>query len=205
MAEKLRRKDLKAPDEFVSATQRAAEYVQENPRMVILVTAGLLILLAVALGVRTYRESRLEAAAKDLGRAYQMLSRDGAGAAAETLATVAETWSGTGAGVLARAYAANSFLSEGDEVRARGHYELLLEQTADPFYRQIAQYNLGVLDRRSGDEDSARRRFEAAAALEGPLSGAARVALHDEGRPDPIPEGLGADAREYLESLKPPS
>ena len=203
MAEKLRRKDLKGPDEFISATQRTVEYAQENQLAVILVVGGVVLLLALALGVSSYRDSQISAASTALGRAYRDLTGEYPGSGASRLVEVAKHWSGTSTAVVARAYAANEFLANRETEKAREQYSALLEESSEPFYRQMALYNLGILALRAGASKEARQLLSEAAAIDGPFSGAAALVADVDQPPESIPEGIGQDAQEYLASVKP--
>jgi len=80
---KIRRKDLRRPDEFMEFTGRAWQWVLDNRRLTTAVTVSVLILLAALTGVRQYRNHRDSSAAAAFRKATALFAEgDGSRAAA---------------------------------------------------------------------------------------------------------------------------
>ncbi|MGH2670091.1 MAG: tetratricopeptide repeat protein [bacterium] len=203
MAKKLRRKDLKQPDEFMTLTQRALTYARENERQVVLVTAGVVLVIGLALAVRTYREWQVTAAREALASAYRDFAAGRFEEAATGLREVRSRWPGTAAGELAGVYAGNALAELGKVEEAREVCRSVAEGAREPSLRQIALYNLGVLGRKAGDDEEAERQLHLAVEIEGPLRGAAWLAAGSgEGSAKGMPDGISADVRAYLQAKR---
>jgi tetratricopeptide (TPR) repeat protein len=205
MAKKLRRKDLKGPDEFIGTTQRVLDYVRENPGQVSLAAGGLILMLVLALGVRAYRDWQATRAGEAFSDAYRVLSAGDLDEGVAALRRVSEEWAGVRDAALAQAYAANGYLELGRDDDAKAAFERLLEMTREPTLRQIALYNLGLLAREASDRERAEKHLREATAIDGPLRGASWVAVTflAEGSlaPDePIPQGIPEGVRDYLQA-----
>lgn len=195
---RFRRKDLKSPDEFLTTTGRALEYVRENQRQVILLATGLVLLILLVAGVRTYRNWQVEAARSQFNEAYRQLQDGDLEKAAAGFLEAAE--SGVGSlDEVSLAFAADALADAGRTEEARNAYRRLLESTDDPTLVQQARYNLGVL----GDaEPGALARVLAS---DGPYRPAAAVALAGAGAPDvdaqavtEAADALPEDLRDYV-------
>lgn len=214
MPKRVRRKDLKGPDEFLSFTQRALEYARQNEREVTIVVLALVGVVAVALGIRGYRSWQLGRAVQSFGRAYQEFAADHLERAADGFTAVASAWPGTPQGELALLYLGNCYADLRNDSAAKAAFTDLLAGTNDEGLRQIARYNLGVLKQKTGDTAGAAEEFHAAAATAGPLRGVAWFAgirmqgtrgqstdvasEHLGGAPG---DGLFPEAREYAAAM----
>lgn len=133
MAEKIRytRKDLKGPDEFLSAFGRAVAWMQENRSKVLAAAGGALLLVIAVFGAQAYYRWEEQKATRDLwphlNRAREVLQAPG-GADAQKLVALEQflvgyldRYPGTATAVYARYYLGSiSFL--------RGNYDLSAEQ-----------------------------------------------------------------------------
>lgn len=209
MPKRVRRKDLKSPDEFLSLTQRVLAYARQNRREVIIGALTVVSLMALALGVRAYRNWQTGRASDALRRAYQELAADHLDLAADSFTVVASSWPSTLEGKLALVYAGNCYAELGRKAEANSTFTELLARTRDEEFRQIALYNLGVLKRETGDSAGAQEDLGAAAAVPGPLRGVAWLTkLRErklggellEATENAVPSGLSPEAREYAAS-----
>lgn len=204
---KIRWKDLRAPDEFQTATQQALTFVRSHERETVLAAVGLFVLLAVVLGVSAYRSWRADKAGKEFRqgfRSYLASDLDGAAKAFDSLATHSP---GLAAGELAALYSGAIAIQRDDRAKAGASFEMVAESSDEAALEQIAEYNLGVLKRNTGDAAS-EEHFEKAASLEGPLRGAAVVALaakvgeKKSEVPAEILNSLPEDLREFVAGSK---
>ena len=119
MAEKvrLRRKDIKRPDEFHTLTSQAVAWAKEHQQ---LATWGgvAAIAIIVAIGIAAaYRGARERDANADLARAMQTLGANDYAAAASALLEVSGRWDGTGVAPVAGLLGANAALRGGVPTR----------------------------------------------------------------------------------------
>ena len=174
MADKarLRRKDIKQPDEFITLTGHGLTWARQHQQWVVGGGAALLaILLAIAIA-SAYRGSRERDANADLARALTKLGSNDAAAATELIA-VANRWEGTGVAPVAALLGANAAISAGDSDQAIGELTRLQGQTAAlPSYLQ-QQLLLAWGSALEGKQQwlDAAAKYKEAAALSGPYTG----------------------------------
>src|SRR5689334_25374027 len=91
---KVRRKDLRKPDEFETLTGQAVDWAQKN-RPIVFAVAGVAIVVALAaLGIGRWRNSRNEAAATMFVNAQSAFAASNWTDAAARFADVAEEYPG---------------------------------------------------------------------------------------------------------------
>ena len=208
MARSIRRRELKAPDEFLTLTRRFVEYSRQHEREMTVAVFGLIAIVGVALAIRGYRswqESNAEAA---FGAARLDYTAQKLEAAAESFRKVGATWPRTAYGQLAFVYVGNCYAELGKTAEAETAFREALARDSDPLVRQIAHYNLGVLKAKTGDKASAAKELGSAADIEGPLRATAwftRLSAADQFVED-VGQGmqaigeLGPEARQYVEA-----
>ena len=174
MAEKvrLRRKDIKRPDEFITLTSQAVAWAKEHQQ---LVTWGgvAAIAIIVAIGIAAaYRGARERDANADLARAMQTLGANDYAAAASALLDVSSRWDGTGVAPVAGLLGANAALRGGDPDKAMAELTRLQAQSSDwPSYlRQqlLVAWGLALEDKQQWQDAAAK--YKDAAALDGPYT-----------------------------------
>jgi len=197
---KIRRKDLRKPDEFETLTGQALDWAEKH-RALVLGVAGALVLVALAgLAIARWRAGRSEAAAVAFRAAQSQFDaaryRDAAGAFAE----VASGHPHTPFGRLAGLYRAHALARQGDAAGAATAYGEYLATSPDAEYlRQEALTGLARARESAGDTAGALEAYTQAGDLRGPyrtdaLLGAAR--LHENA-------GHGDQARDiYARLLK---
>lgn len=139
MAEKVKytRKDLKGPDEFLSAFSRAVEWTRENRSVVLGGILGILIVIGGAFGGRAYFRWEENKAARELwphlNRAREILSAPGA-ANMEQLARLEQfltahvnTHPGTKAAVYARYHLGSIAFIKGDYALSEAHFRAAIQ------------------------------------------------------------------------------
>ena len=173
--QRLRRKDLKGPDEFQHATQRAFSYLMAHEREATVAIVAIALVLAVVLGIHGYRGWRDRQASDAFRTAFQAYVADDAGAAGSGFSRVTESWPRSRWAQLALVYQGELAKRRGERDEASRAFSILLETTREPVFRQIGEYNLGVLKQGGGDA-GAVEHFRRAAEIEGPLQAAAVVA-----------------------------
>jgi hypothetical protein len=173
--QRLRRKDLKGPDEFQHATQRVLSYLVAHEREVAFAIVAVALVIAVVLGIHGYRGWRDRQASDAFRTAFRAYGADDVAVAGPGFAEVTESWPGSRWSQLALVYQGELATRRGEREEATRVFSILLERTRDPVFRQIAEYNLGVIKQASGDSRSVEH-FRRAAEITGPLQVAAVIA-----------------------------
>lgn len=174
MAEKarLRRKDIKQPDEFITLTGQAVAWARQHQQLVTWGGAGLVAIL-VGIGITTaYRGARERDANADLSRALTKLGSNDPGAAAD-LIEVSSRWEGTGVAPVAALLGANAAISAGDVDTAINDLSRLQGQAASlPVYLQqqlLVAWGAALESKQQWTDAAAK--YKSAAALTGPYTG----------------------------------
>ena len=170
---RLRRKDLKAPDEFHTLGRQAAQWVQANQQKAILGGGAILVVLVSIAVTLAYGAARSRDANADLARAMATLRANNDTAAATELSQVAQRWSSTRIGALAAALAANTTLRQGDTDAAIRDIQPLVDDGKDlpPYLRQQLLVAWGDALLQKGDWDAAAGKYQAASGISGPYTG----------------------------------
>ncbi|HZR83234.1 MAG TPA: tetratricopeptide repeat protein [Candidatus Binatia bacterium] len=169
---RLRRKDLRQPDEFVTLTGQVAEWARENSRAVAIAASAVAVLL-IAFGLWSWvAQSRAARAARDFYAADELFKRDQWDQAEKGFVELADALPSTPYGRLARLYAGRAALRGGRSAEAVGHLQAFLASpVSDPAIEQLARMNLGVALAAQGQLDTARQELSRAVEMDGPARG----------------------------------
>lgn len=179
---KLRRKELKKPDEFVTFTRKVVDFAREHAAVAI---GAVFVVAALSLGVggiSLWTQMQRGAANVAFASARALFASEEYKPAQEAFQSVADRYSGTIYGAVALLYAADSALAGGDSDTAGNLYRRFLAGDSAPEYlRQAALVRLGLAEERAGRIKEARRAYDEAQGLVGPfgtdaLLGQARTA-----------------------------
>jgi TolA-binding protein len=166
---KVRRKDLRKPDEFETLTGQAVDWAQENRPVVLAVAAVAIVAALVALGVARWRSNRNEAAATMFVNAQAAFAESNWTDAAQRFADVADEYPGAPFGRLAKLYRAHALARQGDHAGAATAYgEYLASDPPTEYLRQEALLGLGHAKEAGGDTEGALEAYTQAGALGGP-------------------------------------
>jgi hypothetical protein len=174
---RLRRKDLKRPDEFVTATRKAIVWGREHQTVLTWVGGAAVAAIALVGILAAYRAARERDANADLARAMALLGADQFAAASTELKEVSTRWSDTQVGPLARLLAANAALSNGDADGAIAEL-VALEPNASalpPYLHQQMLFVWGAALEGKQQWVDAAVKYQAAAAQNGPYTSDAMV------------------------------
>ncbi len=180
--QRIRRKDLRQPDEFITLTRQAVTYVEEHRTPVLLVVGALVLLLAAIVTFRSLRASREASAAQAYGQAHGLLDDKKYAEAATAYQQVADNYGSTGYADLARLESANAQLLAGRASEAAATYQQFLDGNPKTDYlRQLALVRLGQAHEQRDTPAEAARAYASAVDLAGPyaeeaLAGQARAA-----------------------------
>ena len=181
--QRIRRKDLRQPDEFVTLSRRAITYAEENRTTVGLVAGAIVLVLLAVLVYRGLRSSRENAASAAYVAAHVLLDQKKYAEAATAFQAVADGYGSTTYAPLAQLQAANALLLAGERGNdAAVAYKKFLDAGPPTDYlRQLALTRLGHAQEVSNQPQEAMASYASAAELAGPfveeaLLGEARAA-----------------------------
>lgn len=175
---RLRRKDLREPDEFFTLTGRALDWARKNRQLAIGLSAGLALIVIAVGAVTWWRQWREERAAREFYGASELFRREQWDAAEKSFADLAASLGGTPYGRIACVYAGRAALRAGRNTDAAQYFEEYLRSPVpDAAVEQLAHLNLGIARAAAGDPEAARREVEAAMVISGPAKGEATLEL----------------------------
>lgn len=164
---RIRRKDLRQPDEFIEITGRVWQWLLANRRGVFILAGAALVVMAGLVGAREVRDARARSAAETFRKAAALLAEGEDAAAVEVLEEVKPV----GAyGALAELYRGHAALQANDPAKAATVFQDVADRAELPAYlRQEALYNLAFAESLQGKSAEALERYRAAADLPGPF------------------------------------
>ncbi len=172
-----RKKLLKEPDEFLTFSGRALAWSKANLRLLLFGGSGVILLLALVLGIQTYLNHRATAASEALGRVFNAYQAVLAGAAdqklsqgaVEGLEKVAQEYGATLSGQQARLALGNLFAHLGEYQKAQKVFQGLLEEAGLPGDLQALAYlGMGLAWEGLQKYGEAAEAFASAAKAAGP-------------------------------------
>lgn len=174
---KLRHKDLKQPDEFISLSNRALAWAQKN-QTTVLVAIGIAVLaVLLAAGIRWYVQSRAEAAARQFYGASELFKREQWDQAQKDFVSLASSYGSTPYGILAKLYAGRASLNASKPADAIPPLTEFVGAAPSPALEQIGRVALSRALVETSNVNGAREQLDRAILLDGPLGPEARVRL----------------------------
>ncbi len=174
---KLRRKELKEPDEFLSFLYDAREFVTGNLTQIAASAAVVVGVAMIAMGVYYYERHRDHLAAAQFYTAFSALGSKQYKTAQQDFTSLAASESGRELGRLARFYLAQCYLAENDLARARDSLVAYLADAHDQAFEGLAMMNLAIVYERLGDLKKAEGAYQQAASMPGAQASAAELAI----------------------------
>jgi predicted negative regulator of RcsB-dependent stress response len=174
---KIRRKDLKQPDEFMTVAYSVQEFVEQHLNKVISgVLAAAVLAVILFLTYQHMTNVRHEAAQQFYDAFSTLDAKDYKGAEQKFQALIADHPS-TSVGRLARFYLGLAYFDSGDLKNARQALEEYTQGEGPPSIHSLALMDLGVVYEQTGDYAKAVDTYGRVAALNGPDSNNAHVAV----------------------------
>jgi hypothetical protein len=170
---KIRRKDLRRPDEFVEFTGRVWAWLVARRRLAGGLAAGAVAVAFAVAGVRSLVDRRANRAAEEFAAAVRLYTD---GAAREALEALPKIPAVASYGALANLYRGHAALDAGEPPVAVEAFRAALGGSLPPYLQQEARYGLASALAAQGDRAAAMEEYEAAAALWGPFRTDARLA-----------------------------
>ena len=180
---RIRRKDLKRPDEFLTLTGRTLDWARANQRPLLVAgIAALLVVLGIS-GLVGLRRARQRDANADLARALSSYREGKPADVAKQLSEVSDRWSSTSPGQFAGLLAAEAEVRAGDPKSAIAGFESVLAlRGLPPYLRQQAVLGYGSALEQEGQTKEALGKYSEAVEMDGPYKAPAMLAaarLHD--------------------------
>lgn len=195
---RIRRKDLRAPDQFVTLTGQLFDFVRQY-RLQVLTAAVLVVVLGLGLwGWGLYRNQQSQLAAQEYSRA---LTRYHGGQYKLALAGFAQvqSYGSTPYRALAKLYQAKSYIAMNDGDKARALLQAFLqEEWEKPTLREIAYLTLAYSQERSGRPKEASASFAEAAKIKGPFGAEALLGQARSSAQAGDVKGALSASRQYL-------
>ncbi len=166
---KIRRKDLRKPDEFETLTGQAVAWADEHRPVVYAVLAVAVVVLVGSLAIGRWRASRNDAAAVAFRSARESFDEGKFQEAAQGFAYVVERYPGAPFGRLAVLYRAHALARQGDQAAAAtaAYGEYLASAVVPDYLRQEALVGLARAKEAAGDTAGALDAYTQAGALPG--------------------------------------
>lgn len=174
---KLRHKDLKQPDEFISLSNRAIAWAQKNQTTVLAAVGVAVAVVLVAAGVRWYAQSRAEASARQFYGANELFKREQWDQAQKDFASLASAYGGTPYGNLAKLYAGRAALNASKPGEALPFLTEFVASPPSPAFEQIGRIALARALADTSNVTGAREQLDRAMLLDGPLKPEALIRL----------------------------
>ena len=174
---KLRRKDLKQPDEFVTFVEAAEHYLGAHLDAILGGAALIAAAIAVVFAVRFYEQHRVATAANEFYQAFTALDAKDYKGAEQQFLQLSHDAPGLQVGRLARFYLGTCYLEQNRLPQARDAFHDYLAGQHDPMFGSLAMVNLGVIYERLGKLDQAEASYRQAAATPGPEQLRAQLAV----------------------------
>ena len=173
---RLRRKDLRGPDEFVTATNQVTTWATTHQTTLVAACAVVVVLAAGAIGWARYAASQVAAASRDFHAARVTFDAAKFAEAAPQFAALTDAYPQTTFGRLAIMYRGHALVRQGDAAGGIAAYEefLATKPPAD-YVRQEALVALGHAREAKGDASGALTAYTDATQIDGPFRGEARL------------------------------
>jgi predicted negative regulator of RcsB-dependent stress response len=177
-AKKIRRKDLRQPDEFFTMTGEALDWAERNRNTIVIAVVAVVAMFLVGWGVRWYVDARETRAAREFYAASELFKREQWDAARDGFKAIGENLPRTDYGRLAALYAGYASLRGDHAAEAAASFRAFLDgNPPTEALKQLGHLNLARALQASGDLDAARQELQAAADIDGPAKSDATFEL----------------------------
>ncbi len=174
---RLRRKELREPDEFITLSTRVADWARANRTTVQVGIAAFVGFVLLVGGIRWYVQSRNAAATDAFYGAMELFKREQWDEALKGFSELADDYGSTSYGVLARLYAGRAALNADKPAEAIPFFRSYVDKAPDPALEQLARVSLARALEATGDTAAAREELARAIELEGPARPEATILL----------------------------
>jgi tetratricopeptide (TPR) repeat protein len=165
---KLRRKDLKQPDEFQTFFEDAGRFLLDNLASVIIAVVAVIILVGIGFGVYFYWQHQNRLVGEQFYKGLNALEQKDYKGAEQDFETLAAKRPNHELGRLAEFYLGNTYLADNKPAQARDALQKYLATASHPTFENLARMQLGVAFEELGEYKQAQQSYSAAAAIPGP-------------------------------------
>jgi predicted negative regulator of RcsB-dependent stress response len=173
---KLRRKELRQPDEFITFFENLRSFLLDNLVQVIIGACAAIALAAIGVGVYFYTQYRDRLVADQFYEAITALDHKEYKTAETDFSKLAEDHPHASLGRLARFYLAGCYMAEKEPAKARDALNQYLAGDDRPTFKSLALLQLGVAYEDLGQFQQAHQTYSEAAILPGPQKMRAELA-----------------------------
>jgi tetratricopeptide (TPR) repeat protein len=174
---KLRRKELRQPDEFITFFENLSSFLLDNLVRVIIGACAAIALAAIGVGVYFYTQYQDRLVADQFYEAITALDHKEYKNAETDFSKLAEDHPHASLGRLARFYLAGCYMAEKDPAKARDALNQYLAGDDRPTFKSLALLQLGVAYEDLGQFQQAHQTYSEAAKLPGPQKMRAELAV----------------------------
>jgi tetratricopeptide (TPR) repeat protein len=174
---KLRRKDLKQPDELATLVESARDYLNTHLGEILSIAAVIAAAIVVVFAIRFYQQHRAATAANDFYQAFTALDAKDYTRAEARFQKLANDAPGLQVGRLAHFYLGTCYLQQNRLEPARDAFQAYLAGEHDAMFGSLAMVNLGVIYERMGKLADAEAAYRKAAAAPGPEQTRAQLSV----------------------------
>lgn len=165
---RIRRKDLRRPDEFVTKTSQAIRFAREHAQPVMWGAGVVVLLVGASLAVVSFRQLQRQQASAEMGNAMAAFNGQRYADALTMFDDFSHRWASSDTAPIAKLYAGKASLALRKYDDAVAAVEAVLPELREEYLRQQALVTLGYALEGKQDYPGAARRFAEAAALHGP-------------------------------------
>jgi predicted negative regulator of RcsB-dependent stress response len=173
---KLRRKELRQPDEFITFFENLRSFLLDNLVQVIIGACAVIALAAIGVGVYFYTQYRDRLVADQFYEAITALDHKEYKTAETDFSKLADDHPHASLGRLARFYLAGCYMAEKEPAKARDALNQYLAGDDRPTFKSLALLQLGVAYEDLGQFQQAHQTYSEAAILPGPQKMRAELA-----------------------------
>ncbi len=164
---KIRRKDLKEKDEFLTIVEQVQEFFWTHTTQVLVTAALVAAFVVLAIALSAYSRHRGQIAGEQFYQAFAAFNQKEYDAALQGFTALADNDPSRDVGRLARFYMGACYLAKDDLPRAREAFVLFLTEPSDTWFKTQAANSLGVIYERTGDLKKAEEYYRQAASAPG--------------------------------------
>jgi tetratricopeptide (TPR) repeat protein len=173
---KIRRKDLKEKDEFVTTVEWIENFFLTHLTQVLVSAAMVAAVVVLIIAMVAYGRHKSRLAGEQFFEAFAAFNEKNYAVAMQRFTELADNQPDREVGRLAHFYIGACYLAKDDLARAKEAFILFLSEPGGDLFKTLAQWNLGVICERTNDFKKAEEYYRQAAQAPGPQGVSAEFA-----------------------------